>query len=83
MAQWSVYAVDEPTHYGWTERAKKLTHQWHPNRGAGTCEKRNEVDVSGVDEEDVNVAPETIGNNFAFGVAQNTPQKAFDFGPGM
>merc|ERR1719482_1803631 len=37
----------------------------------------------GVDEEDVNVAPETIGNNFAFGVAQNTPQKAFDFGPGM
>ena len=37
----------------------------------------------GVDEEDVNVAPETIGNNFAFGVAANTPQKAFDFGPGM
>ena len=38
----------------------------------------------GVDEEDVNIAPEAVGNAFAFGQVQNTPQKPFDFGqPGM
>jgi len=35
----------------------------------------------GVDEEDVNVAPESIGATFGFG--QATPQKAFDFGQGQ
>ena len=33
----------------------------------------------GVDEEDVNIVPESTGNTFAFGL-QQTPQKGFDFG---
>ena len=38
----------------------------------------------GVDEEDVNIAPEAVGSAYAFGQVQSTPQQAFDFGqPGV
>mmetsp|Transcript_8127 Transcript_8127/g.28577 ORF Transcript_8127/g.28577 Transcript_8127/m.28577 type:complete len:529 (+) Transcript_8127:70-1656(+) len=34
----------------------------------------------GVDEEDINIAPDAAGPNFAFGVQHDGSQKAFDFG---
>ena len=70
------------THIAEAEGLKKIEDlQQHDNNDIYEKAVRILENYFGVDEEDVNIAPEAAGQNFAFGV--QTPQaKAFDFGQG-